>query len=92
MIKQKDVTTIEVPRYEELSVSKIWILIKEADDLLQYFPEYSNKQVPDRDFIFSILWTLRFSTMQKMIIDALKKRALENNENENQFFYRKEFI
>ena len=55
MIKQKDVTTIEVPRYEELSVSKIWILIKEADDLLQYFPEYSSKQVPDRDFIFSIL-------------------------------------
>ena len=37
MVNLKDITTIEVPRYAELSVSKIWIMIKEADDLLQYF-------------------------------------------------------
>ena len=87
MIKQKDITTIEVPRYEELAVAKIWPLIKEADNLFQYFPDYLSKQVPDRDHMFSILWTLRFSTMEKMIVDARKNRALESNENENQFVY-----
>ena len=87
MIKQKDINTIEVPKYAELSVAKIWPLVKKADDLLLYFPDYLSKQVPDRDHMFSILWTLRFSTMEQMIADARKNRALENNENGDQFVY-----
>ena len=79
MLKQKDITIIKVPKYKELSVTKIWTLVKETDDIFQYFPDYSNKQFPDRDYMFSILWTLRFDTMQKMIEKARKNRALENN-------------
>ena len=87
MLKQKDVITIEVPKYAELSVAKIWPLIKETDDLLQYFPDYLPKQIPDRDHMFTVLWTLRYTTIKKIINDARKNRALENNENESQFVY-----
>ena len=55
MLKQKDVITIEVPKYAELSVAKIWPLIKEIDYLLQYFPDYLPKQIPDRDHMFTVL-------------------------------------
>ena len=75
MLKQKDVITIEVPKYAELSVAKIWPLIKEIDYLLQYFPDYLPKQIPDRDHMFTVLWTLRYSTMEKMINDARKKQS-----------------
>ena len=55
MFKQKDISTLEVPRYEELSVPKIWKLVKETEDIYQYFPDYSSKQVPDREYMFAIL-------------------------------------
>ena len=87
MFKQRDITIFDVPRYEELSVSKIWPLIKEAADILEYFPDYSNKQLPDREYMFSILSTLRFSVIEKMVNDARKNRSIEGKENAGQFVY-----
>ena len=87
MLKQKEVTIIDIPKYEELSVKNIWPLVKAANDLCEYFPDYSDKQVPDRDFMFSILWTFRYDVIEKMVEDARKNRALASNENEGQFVY-----
>ena len=87
MIKQKDITIFDVPRYEELSVSKIWPLIKKIDDIMEHFPDYSSKQLLDRDYMFSILWTLRFSIIEKMVNDAHKNRSIIGNENAGQFVY-----
>ena len=88
MLKQKDVVIIGIPKYEELSIKNIWPLLKDNDDLLEYFLNYSDKQVPDSDFKFSLLWSFWFNVIQKMVDDAGKKnRALESNENENQFVY-----
>ena len=55
MLKQNEITNIEIPKYEEFSVHKIWPLVKDALDLFEYFPNYSSKQIPDRHFMFSIL-------------------------------------
>ena len=49
MFKQKEVTIIGILKYEELSVKNIWLLMKAADDLCEYFPDYSDKQILDRD-------------------------------------------
>ena len=87
MLKQKEVAIIDIPKYEELSVKNIWSLVKAANDLCEYFPDYSDKQVPDRDFMFSILWTFRHDVIEKMVEDARKNRALASNENEGQFVY-----
>ena len=87
MFKQRNITIIDVPKYEELSVSKIWLLIKEADDILEYFPDYPNMQLPDRVYMFSIFWTLRFSVIEKIVNDARKNRSIEGKENSGQFVY-----
>ena len=58
MLKQNEITNIEIPKYEELSVQKIWPLVKEAQDLFEYFPNYTNKQITDRHFMFSIYYEL----------------------------------
>ena len=84
----KEVTIIDIPKYEELSVKNIWPFVKAADDdLCEYFPDYSDKQIPDRDFMFSILWTFRYSVNEKMVEDACKNRTLANKENEEQSVY-----
>ena len=87
MLKQKNVVIIGIPKYKEFSIINIWPLVKDNDDLLEYFPDYSDKQVQDREFMFSILRSFRFNVIQKMGDDARKSRALESNENENQFVF-----
>ena len=52
--QEKNVVIIDIPKYEELSIKNIWSLVKD-NDLLEYFPDYSDKQVPDRNFMFFIL-------------------------------------
>ena len=93
MLKQNEITNIEIPKYEEFSVHKIWPLVKNAQDIFEYFPNYSSKQIPDRHFMFSILWTLRFSTIKDMVSNARKNRSVLENDKEDQFVYiRKEII
>ena len=77
MLKQKDVVIIDIPKYEERSIKIVWHLVKDNDDFLEYFPDYSNKQVSDRDFIFSLLWSFRFNVIQKMVDDARKIEHLK---------------
>ena len=87
MLKQNEITNIEIPKYGELSVQKIWPLVKEAQDLFEYFPNYTNKQIPNCHFMFSILWTLRFSTIKGIVSDARRSRSLHENDNKDQFVY-----
>ena len=87
MLKQNEITNIEIPKYEEFSVHKIWPLVKDAQDLFEYFPNYSSKQIPDRHFMFSILWTLRFSIIKDMVSSARKNRSVLENDREDQFVY-----
>ena len=88
MLKQNEITDIEISKYEEFSVHKIWPLVKDAQDLFEYFPNYYlSKQIPDRHFMFSILWTLRFSIIKDMVSSARKNRSVLENDREDQFVY-----
>ena len=75
MLKQTHVVEIIVPRYVELRVENIWSLVKENEDLMNYFPDYSQKQLPDRKFMYLILATLRFDELKGMIDGARKNRT-----------------
>ena len=55
MLKQEEIHHIEIPKYEELSALKIWPLVKETNDLFEYFPNYTGKKIPDRHYMFSVL-------------------------------------
>ena len=85
MLKQNKVTEIIIPRYNKLKVGKVWPLVKEAEDLIEYFPDYSSKQLPDRRFMYSILATLRYNELKKKVDGARKNRAL-NEENKDEYF------
>ena len=85
MLKQNKVTEIIIPKYNELKVGKVWPLVKEAEDLMEYFSDYGPKQLPDRRFMYSILATLRYNELKEMVDGARKNRAL-NEENKAEDF------
>ena len=87
MIKQGDVIKIIVPRYKELSVDKIWEMISEIDDLMLYFPDYKEKQKPDRHFIFAVLSTLRHDVLKDIVSSARNNRSIENEDREDDFVF-----
>ena len=74
----------KVPKYEEISVKKLWEFVKEWPDLLDYFPDYEPHQLPERFFIMGILSTLRRDEMRQLIYEARQNRSLANNDDEDQ--------
>ena len=64
-----------------------WPLVKEVNDLLEYFPDYKPKQYPDRSFMNSILATLRFDQVKRMIENIRKNRELENKREDDELLY-----
>ena len=76
-----------VPRYQELSVDKVWHLVREVEDLAQYFPDYKENQLPDWRFMFAILATFRFDQLDSMIKNANKNRSLDSKDKDNELMY-----
>ena len=54
----------------------LWEFIREVPDLLEYFPDYTAKQWPDKNYLFSILGALRGSALKELIEEAKKKRSI----------------
>ena len=68
---------IHITKYKELSFRNIWALIQGVKDLWKYFPDYSDKQIPDKNFMFFLSckrWDIALSYRYH------KKKALEGNE------------
>lgn len=75
-LKQNEIFHLEVPAYQEISVKNLYDDAM-ADDLLsKYLPskEQLSGRLPERDFFFGILCTLRNQYMKDIIADAHKKR------------------
>ena len=92
MLKQEQIKEIIVPRYKELAVDKIWSLIKETDDLMAYFPNYRDKQKPDRRFMFAILSTLRHEVLKDVVAGARKNRSIETEDKNENLIYIEESL
>ena len=63
-----------VPRYSELATEKICAFVKEVSELLSYFPNLQDGELLDREFMWTILSTLREDTIKELIQDVRKKR------------------
>lgn len=72
----------KIPKYSELSPSKLWVFVQECPDLLQYFPDMKAEEVPERDYMFKILSTLRREELKILVKDARKQRSICNKSNE----------
>ena len=61
--------------------------LKEEEELMTYFPDYEQKQLTDREFMFSIIGTLRFDELKAMVEGARKNGALNEEKNDDNFVY-----
>ena len=73
-----------VPKYKELSVKKIWEFVKDEEDIMVYFPDYKETELPPRDFLITILTTYNKEAMAELVTQARNKRSItlySNNDN-----------
>ena len=67
-----------VPKYEELSVEKLWAFVQEWPELVEYFPDLDQGKLPERFFIMGALWTLRGEEMKELIKNERENRSVVN--------------
>ena len=83
----RQLQTIKLDDYQSRSTRRIsqkWGFVKQITDLLSYFPDLEVNELPDRDFMWSILTTLREEGVKKLIADARKNRDVSNEENKQE--------
>ena len=57
----------------------MWEYIKEIKEIHQYFPDYTQKQLPERDCLFAVVSTLQSDVLDSLVSDARKKRSIIEN-------------
>jgi hypothetical protein len=75
-LKQNEVIRLEIPNYQELSVKNLYEDAMKDQVLCKYLPnkdQLSNK-LPEREFFFGVLCTLRKQYMTDIIAEAQAKR------------------
>ena len=71
LIPLAQVRPINVPRYDELSVSGLILEVMSQKDLAKFFPEQRTKaDLPDREYFFSVI-----NTIEPDYLSALVKHA-----------------
>ena len=75
LLKLKEVKRRHVPLYDELSVIKLWPMMKEDKSFMRYFPAKLPKgRVPDREYFFNILNTFHEPYLDQIIQHAQNQR------------------
>ena len=81
LFKLSEVKRICVPLYDELSVVKLWPMMRKYEDFMMFFPTKMPKgRVPDREYFFNILNTLQGEYLQQLIGHAQKQRHQAESE------------
>ena len=81
LLRLDEVSRINVPLYDELSVINIWPMMKQDKKFMLYFPSKMAKgRVPDREYFFNILNTIQPAYLQNLIKHANEQRnSVMNN-------------
>jgi hypothetical protein len=70
---------VDVPKYPELSVDKIWPKVADMPDVSIYFPNYSQKQFPQREYLWNVLFTIRPEGVCTLIQKARENRSVSSS-------------
>ena len=62
----------------------VWAFIKEVPELLKYFPNWDNDELPDRSFLWTILSTLRHDEWKLLINEARNVRSKNDKQNHDE--------
>lgn len=81
--KTQEVKLIEIPNYPEISVRNLYEDAMHDESVAVYLPtkEMLSNKLPERNFFFGILSTLREDYVKEIISDAHKKRYSINSED-----------
>ena len=74
---------VDVPIYKELSAKVIWEKVKNLPDVKDYFPDLKENELPDREFMWNILHTLKPRSTKTLIDKAMKNRGVDNEETKD---------
>ena len=83
MLKTSEIKYIIVQKYSELSIAKIWPLVKEVEDLNAYFPDMKENELPEREYLWTIVSTLRSETTKELIKTARNNRTTKESADQN---------
>ena len=74
-LKNKQVIYFEIPNYPELATKNVWSKIKDNPDLMVYFPDLEDNQLPEKKFMYGVLSTLHPDAVRDMVAENMKNRA-----------------
>ena len=66
-----------------MSISKIWPLVKEIEDLNAYFPDLEENEYPEREYLWTIVSTLRSENTKELIKTARNKSTIKERADQN---------
>ena len=71
LLPKAEVTHVEVPHYDELSVKALYPMFKKDADFMAYFPDkYPKGKGPPRDYFFNVLNTLHTDYLAQVMAHA----------------------
>ena len=81
LLRLDQVSRVNVPLYDELSVANIWPMMKIDEKFMMYFPtKMAKNRVPDRGYMFNILNTFQPNYLQALIKHANDQRNSVSND------------
>ena len=82
-IKNKQVINFQIPNYPELAVNNVWLLIENSSNLIMYFPDFKPSQLPEKEFMYGVLSTLKPNEVRELVDKSLKNRAPKTQDDKD---------
>lgn len=83
---QSEMKLSHIPQYPELSVKKLWEHAKESKEVLKYFPDDLDTQLPDKQYLHSVLLAKFSKGVKQLVTEARSTRALVDEADKEDFF------
>ena len=81
LLRLDQVSRVNVPLYDELSVANIWPMMKIDEKFMMYFPtKMAKNRLPDRGYMFNILNTFQPNYLQALIKHPNDQRNSVSND------------
>ena len=65
-----------IPYYKELSISNMWNIIKEVDEIMIYFPNYKPNEKPLRSYLIAVKSTINPESTKEIVANARELRSI----------------
>ena len=65
-----------IPHYKELSISKIWNIIKEDDEIMIYFQNYKSNKKPERSYLIAVISFINSEATKKIVANVRELRSI----------------